>query len=93
MTKTIKGVVFASAVASMFAGAAFAGGPAPKKDAKAAADTEIRCANVNECKGKGACGGANHGCAGQNECKGKGWIKLSEKDCKAKGGAVVADAK
>jgi hypothetical protein len=94
MTKTIKSVVFASAVASMFAGAAFAADKAPKKMATpAAADTEIRCASVNECKGQGACGGADHGCAGQNECKGKGWIKLTEKACKAKGGTVVADAK
>ena len=91
MNKTIKGVVFASAVASMFASAAFAEDKMPKKDAKAADGTEIRCAGVNECKGKGACGGANHGCAGENACKGKGWIKLSEKECKAKKGTVVAD--
>ena len=25
--------------------------------------------------------------------KGKGWIKVTEKDCKTKGGTVVADAK
>ena len=91
MNKTIKGIVFASAVASMFASAAFAGDKAPKKDAKAGADTEVRCGGVNECKGKGACGGATHGCAGENACKGKGWIKLSDKDCKAKGGTIVAD--
>ncbi len=94
-TKSLKTVVFASAVASMFASAAFAGDKAaamPKKDAKATG-TEIRCGGVNECKGKGACGGADHGCAGQNECKGKGWITLAEKDCKAKGGTVIADKK
>jgi len=77
----------------MFSASALAGDKAaPKKDAKATG-TEIRCTGVNECKGKGACGGANHSCAGQNECKGKGWVTLAEKDCKAKGGTVVADAK
>ena len=42
----------------------------------------------NECKGKGACGSADHSCAGQNSCKGKGWVMTSEADCKAKGGKV-----
>lgn len=83
----------AAAVASMFAGAAYAGPPkdAKKADAKDTA-AQIKCTGVNECKGKGACGGANHGCAGENECKGKGWVTLAEKDCKAKGGTVLADA-
>lgn len=92
MNKTIKGALFASAVASLFAGAALAADKMPMKDDKKAAD-EVRCGGVNECKGKGACGGATHGCAGENECKGKGWIKLSEKECKAKGGTIVADKK
>jgi len=86
--------LLAAAVASMFAGAAYAGDPpkdAKKADAKDTA-AQIKCTGVNECKGKGACGGANHGCAGNNECKGKGWITLAEKDCKAKGGTVLADA-
>jgi len=86
--------LIAAAVASMFAGAAYAGDhpkDAKKADAKDSA-AQIKCTGVNECKAKGACGGANHDCAGQNECKGKGWITLAEKDCKAKGGAVLADA-
>lgn len=89
MKMNLKGIVFASAMASMFATAAFADDKAPKKDTKATADTEVNCGGVNECKGKGACGQDKHGCAGQNECKGKGWIKLSAKECKAKGGTVV----
>lgn len=85
-------LVAAAAVASMFASAAFAGPKEmPKKDAKDAA-AQVKCSGVNECKAKGACGGANHDCAGQNECKGKGWVTLAEKDCKAKGGTIVADA-
>jgi len=87
-----KNALVAAAVASLFAGAAFAGPKdMPRKDAKDAA--QVKCSGVNECKAKGACGGAGHDCAGNNECKGKGWISLAEKDCKAKGGTVVADAK
>ena len=92
MTKSMKGLVIASAVASMFAANAFAEDKAPAKGAKDAS-AKVRCANVNECKAKGECGGAGHDCAGQNECKGKGWVSLAEKECKAKGGKVVAMAK
>ncbi|MDX2013541.1 MAG: hypothetical protein SFW67_25335 [Myxococcaceae bacterium] len=84
-------MLVAAAVASLFATSAFAGDKAPAKTGKDAA--QVKCTGVNECKGKGACGGAGHDCAGNNECKGKGWISLAEKDCKAKGGTVVADAK
>lgn len=84
-------LLVAAAVASLFAGSAFADTKAPAKTGKDAA--AVKCTGVNECKGKGACGGAGHDCAGNNECKGKGWVTLAEKDCKAKGGTVVADAK
>jgi hypothetical protein len=46
---------------------------------------------VNECKGTGACGGADHDCAGKNECKGKGWVKVADEgECTTKGGTVVS---
>lgn len=90
--KTTKTAMFASAVAALFATAALAGEPqAPAKDGKAAA--EVKCQGVNSCKGTGSCAGGDHGCGGKNGCKGQGWTKLSEKDCKAKGGTVLADAK
>lgn len=88
MNKSMKGIMIASAVASMFSANAFAEDKAPKKDAKESA-AKVSCGGVNECKGKGECGGAKHGCAGQNDCKGKGWVSLAEKDCKAKGGTVL----
>lgn len=44
------------------------------------------CHGVNSCKGTGECGGAGHSCAGKNSCKGQGWIKLTKKECDAKGG-------
>lgn len=63
----------------------------PADDATAAA--EVKCTGINECKGQGACGmpDGSHACAGKNECKGKGWVKVSEEDCKAKGGTVLAE--
>jgi len=90
MKKTTKGVLIASAVASMFAlSAANAEEKAGKETSKA-----VKCAGVNECKGKGACSGASNSCAGENGCKGKGWIKVgSEKECKDKGGTVVTAKK
>lgn len=84
-----KGTLIAGAVASMFAMGAFAA-DAPAKDAKAAAN--VKCVGLNECKGKGACGGAGNDCGGKNACKGKGITPMSEADCKAKKGTVVADA-
>ncbi len=76
-----------SAVASL---AAFAGNQAVSaKAGKASAD--VRCEGINECKGKGACGGAHHDCAGNNECKGKGWVLVSATECKEKKGKVVGE--
>jgi uncharacterized membrane protein len=83
----MKNPMIAAAVASLFAFAAHAGAPA--KDAKAGA-AAVKCTGVNDCKGKGACAGAGNSCAGKNECKGKGVTKLTEADCKAKGGTVAA---
>ncbi len=80
----------ALAVAALLCSPAFAADkskPAPKKDDKATA--QVKCAGINECKGKGACGGATTSCAGTNECKGKGWLLLSEKECKDKKGTVI----
>lgn len=81
-----KGTLIAGAVASMFAMGAFAA-DAPAKDAKAAGN--VKCVGLNECKGKGACGGAGNDCAGKNACKGKGVMPMSEADCKAKKGTVA----
>ena len=84
-----KGTLIAGAVAGMFAMGAFAA-DAPKADTKEAA--KVKCTGLNECKGKGACGGAGNDCAGKNACKGKGVTPMSEADCKAKKGTVVAEA-
>lgn len=88
MKNQLKGVVIATAVASMFfAASAFgAEGHGNKAEAK-----QVKCEGVNQCKGQGACNGPGHACAGQNACKGKGFLKMSAKDCKAKGGKVMKD--
>lgn len=83
-----KGTLIAGAVAGLFAMGAYAGDA--KADTKEAA--KVKCVGLNECKGKGACGGAGNDCAGKNACKGKGITPMSEADCKAKKGTVVADA-
>jgi hypothetical protein len=90
MMKTTKGVLIASAVASLFImNAANAEEKGGKEASKA-----VKCAGVNECKGKGACAGAKNSCAGENGCKGQGWTKMSsEKECKDKGGTVVTAKK
>ena len=74
--------------AALLCSSALAGDKAPKKDNKQA-PAQVRCSGVNDCKGKGECGGANSSCAGTNECKGKGWVLAAEKDCKSKGGKVL----
>ncbi|HEY8517619.1 MAG TPA: hypothetical protein VIS07_19075 [Candidatus Binatia bacterium] len=87
MNRTTKGALIALGVAAMFtASTALADTPTEgeKKDAK------VRCAGINECKGKGECAGAGHACGGMNECKGKGVVSTaSEEECKTKGGQVV----
>ena len=83
---TTKSVVKGSMIAAMAAGMFMSMAPAT---ASAGDEAKVHCQGVNSCKGKGACNSASNSCAGQNSCKGKGWIELSEKDCKAKGGAVT----
>jgi hypothetical protein len=82
-----KGTVIAAMVAGLFASAA-------PLAAQAKAEGKVHCEGANACKGKSACKTASSGCAGQNACQGKGWIETAnEKECKAKGGKVVAPAK
>ena len=69
---------------------------------KAEGTEEVMCHGVNSCKGHGTCAGkvdacsgkngcnAEVSCSGKNSCKGKGLVKLSKKDCLAKGGKVAS---
>jgi len=81
---TVKGAIVASAVAGLFAAAT----PAV---VHAKGGGKVKCAGINDCKGKGACKSATSSCKGMNDCKGKGWIDASAKECTAKKGTVVTD--
>ena len=84
-----KVLVGAAVSGLVFTGAYCAGGGADKGPAPEASNMG-QCHGINECKGKGACGGDKHDCAGKNSCKGKGWIKMSQEDCEAKKGTYKA---
>jgi len=86
----LKGALIASAVATLFAAGAAHAKQAKGKTDKSASKS-VKCAGINECKGKGSCMGADNACKGKNDCKGKGWVDAkSEKDCTGKGGKIVA---
>ena len=84
MKSSTRGALIALSVATMFAArdvrADDTAKDAPKTDAK------VKCSGVNECAGKGSCGGAGNSCAGKNSCKGKGVMDMSAEDCAKKGG-------
>jgi hypothetical protein len=79
--KRLSGAALAVAAAGLFASQAVV-------PAAVAAEAKVQCSGVNACKGKSDCATAKNGCHGQNECKGQGWVKMTEKECKAKGGVV-----
>ena len=83
----MKGAVIAAALGSLLAS-----GTAQAKDKEKKASTSaVKCAGINECKGHGACSGADNSCKSKNECKGKGWSETaSSKACEDKGGKVLA---
>ena len=84
--RNLKGTVIASAVIAMFSAAVQAADAGHEKGGG-----EVKCAGINSCKGTGACASARNSCNGQNSCKGQGWVPThSEKECKDKGGTVVA---
>jgi hypothetical protein len=86
--EAVKGAVVAAAVCTLFsAGAARADEMAKTKDAPKV----VQCGGLNACKGQGSCAGADNACKAQNSCKGHGWVETkSAKECKDKGGTVVA---
>lgn len=90
MKNHVKGAVIATVVAGLFI-AKGAAAQAYRNAEELAA--KVRCEGANECKGKGACKGAENPCSGKNGCKGKGWIAMSAEECKAKGGKVGAEMK
>ena len=83
-----RGVLIASAAATLL----LAGGVVARATDKAG--SEVRCAGINECKGKGSCAGAENACKAKNSCKGKGYVDVSSaEECAKKGGKVVEPKK
>ena len=73
-----KGMVIASAAASLLLSGAVVARAADK------AGGEVHCSGVNACKGQGACASA------QNSCKGKGFVNVSGADeCTKAGGKII----
>ncbi|MBW2733110.1 MAG: hypothetical protein JRH20_12020 [Deltaproteobacteria bacterium] len=77
----LKGTLIAVAAAGMFT----ACGGDENEPTEIQSQT-VMCGGVNDCAGKGACGGATHDCAGLNDCAGKGWVEVSAKECTNQGG-------
>lgn len=84
----LKGTLIAVAAASMFTAC---GGDESEPTGNQA--QTVMCGGVNDCAGKGACGGAGHDCAGQNSCAGKGWVELSADECADQGGENLGEVK
>jgi len=79
-----KGIAIATAVAAMVAAGSLTAMAQDKAKTSA-----VKCAGMNECKGKGACKSVQNECKGKNACKGKGSAEMkTAADCTAKGGKV-----
>ncbi len=92
MNNVMKGTLAAVACAGFFGCASSKSASGDTASAPAAggeAGAMVKCGGINECKGQGKCGGADHDCAGKNECKGKGVMPLSAEECTTKGGTAM----
>ena len=85
MTRAKKGILIATAAATLFA----TGAIKARAEDKATGD-KVRCTGINECKGHGSCAGAGNSCAGQNSCKDKGVVTVPKAECEKKGGKVLS---
>jgi hypothetical protein len=82
-----KGVMIATAVAALALGGELTALAQDKAKAE-----PVKCAGLNDCKGKGACKSAMNDCKGKNSCKGKGFSETkTSKECMDKGGKVLAE--
>jgi uncharacterized membrane protein len=85
MTRTKKGILIATAAATLFA----TGAIKARAEEKAGGD-KVKCTGINECKGHGTCAGAGNSCAGQNACKGKGVVTVPKAESEKKGGKILS---
>ena len=87
-----KNLLLAAAIAGLALSANAEEKTKEAKPSKASQDIQGQCSGVNSCKGTSACHSEANSCAGTNSCKGKGWLKMSQKDCKAKKGVFKKEA-
>jgi hypothetical protein len=84
-----KGFMIATAVATLALGGELTALAQDKTKAE-----PLKCAGLNDCKGKGACKSVLNDCKGKNSCKGKGFMPTAtSKECSDKGGKVLAEKK
>jgi uncharacterized membrane protein len=86
MNRVSKGILIATAAATLFA----SGAVKARAEDKGGGDDKVKCTGINECKGKGACAGAGGSCAGQNACKGKGMVVVPKAECEQKHGKIIS---
>jgi hypothetical protein len=78
--KKVTGFAIATAAASMFALAA--------PMTAIAAEGDVQCMGVNNCKGHSSCKTADSSCKGLNSCKGQGFVEVSKEACEQLGGTT-----
>ena len=76
-----KRLFWAASAATLFATASLA--------PIASAQSKVRCAGINSCKGTSACKTSLSSCKGKNSCKGLGWNEMSSEECTSKGGKIL----
>jgi hypothetical protein len=76
--KKATGLAIATMAAGMFAMA--------MPLAATASEGNVKCMNVNACKGHSSCQTASSACKGQNSCKGQGFVSVSAEACEQLGG-------
>jgi hypothetical protein len=88
-TMSKNGTLLCAALAGLLTAAApFAARAEGKNDT---ADKKVKCEGINKCAGHGSCRSAANACGGKNGCAGKGWVETTEKECRDKGGKIVAE--
>lgn len=82
-SKSLQGVMYATAAAALFVGGIVSAGTAQAEEAK------VQCGGVTGCKGQSDCMTATNACKGQNSCMGQGFKFMTKAECEKKGGKIL----